>query len=52
MSILKEKYRGTLSVFAGIIIAVSTIYLILMIVIPQLIDSVVRLVQILPSSCR
>lgn len=32
------------------IIAVIAIYLVLMIVIPQLIDSVVRLVQILPSS--
>ena len=46
----KEKISRTLSVFAGIIIAVIAIYLILMIVIPQLIDSVVRLVQILPSS--
>ena len=46
----KEKISRTLSVFAGIIIAVIAIYLILMIVIPPLIDSVVRLVQILPSS--
>ena len=36
----KEKISRTLSVFAGIIIAVIAIYLILMIVIPQLIDSV------------
>ena len=46
----KEKISRTLSACAGIIIAVIAIYLILMIVIPQLIDSVVRLVQILPSS--
>lgn len=37
------------SVFSGIIVAVVAVYMILMILIPQLVDSVVRIVQILPS---
>ena len=44
-----NKLAMTLSVFSGIIIAVVAVYMILMILIPQLIDSVVRIVQLLPS---
>lgn len=47
--VAKEKIVRGLSVFTGIVIAVIAVYIILMILIPQLISSVIRLVQILPS---
>lgn len=47
---MREKLSRNLSVFCGIIIALVVVYLILIILIPQLINSVVRIVQILPSS--
>ena len=45
----REKLVRGLSVFTGILIAVIVVYMILIILIPQLISSIVRLVQILPS---
>ncbi len=45
----REKISRTLSVVSGIVIAVIVVYLILIILIPQLISSIVRLVQILPA---
>ncbi len=47
--ITREKIARTLSVFTGILIALIAVYIMLMIIIPQLISSVVRLVQILPA---
>lgn len=47
---MKEKLSRNLSVFSGIIITLVVVYLILIILIPQLVNSVVRIVQILPSS--
>lgn len=47
--ITREKIVRTLSVFTGILIALIAVYIMLMIIIPQLISSVVRLVQILPA---
>lgn len=49
---LSEKLARNFSVFSGIIITLIVVYLILIILIPQLIDSVVRIVQILPSSAE
>ena len=40
----------TASVFTGIFITLVVIYLIIIIIVPQLITSVIRLVQILPDS--
>lgn len=48
----RQKISGAFSVFSGILIALVVVYLILMILIPQLIGSVMRLVQILPSSAE
>lgn len=48
-AILKEKIIRTMSVLSGIVIALITVYLILMILIPQLIASVMRMVQIIPA---
>lgn len=44
-----KKLAASLSVFSGIIVAIIAVYMILMILIPQLIDSVVRIVQLLPG---
>ncbi len=44
-----RKSAAGLSVFSGIVVAIVAVYLILMILIPQLIDSVVRIVQLLPG---
>lgn len=49
---LCEKLSRNFSVFSGILITMIVVYLILIILIPQLIDSVVRIVQILPSSAE
>ena len=46
----KEKLALTASVFTGIFITLVVIYLIIIIIVPQLITSVIRLVQILPDS--
>lgn len=46
----KEKLCLNLSVFSGILIAIVFVYILLMIVIPQLITSVIRIVQILPDT--
>lgn len=48
----KNKTAFTLSVFSGIIITIVIIYIFLMIVIPNIISSVVRLAQILPGSAE
>ena len=47
---LKEKLSRGLSVFSGIVIALVVVYLILMILIPQLVTSIMRIVQLLPGS--
>lgn len=47
--VAKEKIVRALSVFTSIVIALIAVYMILIILIPQLINSVVRLVQILPA---
>jgi predicted PurR-regulated permease PerM len=46
----KESLAQTMSVFSGIIVTIVVIYIIIMIVVPQLINSIIRLVQILPDS--
>ena len=46
----KKKIISGVSVFGTITVAMVAIYLILMILIPQLIESIVKIVQILPSS--
>ncbi len=44
-----KKVSSAVGIFAGIIIALVAVYMILMILIPQLIDSIVRIVQLLPG---
>lgn len=44
-----KKVASAVGIFAGIIIALVAVYMILMILIPQLIDSIVRIVQLLPG---
>ncbi len=46
----KKKIISGVSVFGAITVAMVAIYLILMILIPQLIESIVKIVQILPAS--
>lgn len=48
----REKIALNASVFSGIIITIIAIYLIISIVVPQLLLSIIRLVQILPESAE
>ncbi len=49
---MQEKIARGASVFSGIVITLIVVYIILIILIPQLVSSVMRLVQILPGSAE
>lgn len=47
---LKEKLSRTISVFLGLVVTFIMFYLMLMIIIPQLITSIIRIAQLMPGS--